>query len=218
MKTDYSLKSAILSAMRAECIPAGCSGVWCVNKLGFDSPVLTERHGKPVILPAGTYTFLQRLTEGTLMHIPPGETVMEDTPFELRTHLGFALQARGRVLVTGLGLGCVVRGLLANPAVEHVTVIENSPDVLRLVTPYMPAERLKIIEADALEWAARNTDSFTCAWHDLWTNREAGEPHLDLWHARLMLYCKNKIPQQGAWAFNRQMKRHLALKGFRWMG
>jgi hypothetical protein len=36
---------------------------------------------------------------------------MNDFPQELKKHLDFVLRARGRVLVTGLGLGCVVRGL-----------------------------------------------------------------------------------------------------------
>jgi spermidine synthase len=128
---------------------------------------------------------------------------MEDTPFELRKHLQFMLQARGRVLITGLGLGCVIRGCLANPAVEHVTCIENSPDVLKLVAPYMPTERLSIIEADALEWTALNREPFDCAWHDLWTDRDNGEPHLDLWHTRLIYNCRQQIKRQGAWAYSR---------------
>ena len=39
-------------------------------------------------------------------------------------HLPIWLSARGRVLVTGLGLGCVVRGLLASTCVTHVDCIE----------------------------------------------------------------------------------------------
>lgn len=120
--------------------------------------------------------------------------------------------------MTGLGLGCVVRGLLANPDVQHVTCIEDSDDVLKLVGSHMPKERLTILEADALEWTAKNTEPFDCAWHDLWTDRGNGEPHLDHWHAALLMNCRKTVKRQGAWAFDRQIKKHMIHRGFPWMG
>jgi hypothetical protein len=211
-------KPDILMAMKADSIPAGWSGLWYIVKTTLTGPTPNVRRGKPVVLPPGSYTFLYRVTDATLYDDPPGEVVMEDTPFELQTHLGFVLQARGRVLVTGLGLGCVVRGLLANPAVEHVTVIENSRNVLELVEPHMPSGRLTIVEADALKWTAENKEPFDCAWHDLWTDRGAGEPHLDHSHAALLMNCRRTVKRQGAWAFDKQIKRHLVQRGFHWMG
>jgi hypothetical protein len=55
------------------------------------------------------------------------EVVMEDSPRELRRHLPIWMHAHGRVLVTGLGLGCVVRGLLASPHVEYIDVAKSTP-------------------------------------------------------------------------------------------
>lgn len=43
--------------------------------------------------------------------------------------------ARGRVLVHGLGLGAVLRPMLAKPEVESVEVVEWNADVCRLVAP-----------------------------------------------------------------------------------
>lgn len=211
-------KNNLLTVMRAEAIPAGWSDLWYVVKSKLSEPTASIRHKKPVIVPPGVYTFLYRLTDATLYCDPPGEVVMEDTPFELQTHLGFVMRARGQVLITGLGLGCVIRGLLANPAVEHVTCIEDSSDVLKLIQPHMPKERLTIIEADALEWTAANKEPFDCAWHDLWTDRCNGEPHLDHWHAQLLMNCRRTVKQQGAWAFDRQAKKHLVGRGFPWIG
>jgi hypothetical protein len=211
-------KSDLLAAMKADCIPAGWSDLWFITKANFTEAMPNVRHGKPVVVPPGTYTFLYRLTDATLYCDPPGEVVMEDTPFELLTHLGFVMQARGRVLVTGLGLGCVIRGLLANPNVEHITCIEDSDDVLKLVGPHMPKARLTIIEADALEWTAQNKDTFDCAWHDLWTDRGNGEPHLDHWHAELLINCQRTVTRQGAWAFDRRAKQVLLRRGFHWIG
>lgn len=207
-----------LPYMRAENIPAGYSGLWYISKLILKFDTESIHHVKPVTVPAGTYTYLYRLTDATIHNEPPGEVVMEDTPFELKTHLGFIMGAFGNVLITGLGLGCVIRGLQANPNVEQITCIENSPDVLKMVAPYMPMEKLTIIEADALEWTGKNKDPFDCAWHDLWTDRAAGQPHLDIWHAQLIRNCMNKTKYQGAWNMNKTGKRVLKSRGFPWMG
>lgn len=200
--------SELLSAARATNIPAGWSGLWFVKKLQL---VTDQQTTKGDLVPAAVYTCLFRMTTGTMHCDPPGVVVMEDTPVELKKHLQFMFRAQGDVLVTGLGLGCVVRGLLANPNVEHVTCIEKSPDVLKLVQSHMPAtDRLTIIQADALEWTAANTMRFDYAWHDLWSNREDGEPHLDLWHTRLIFNCTGKVDHQGAWGYARVAKRLLA--------
>jgi spermidine synthase len=82
----------------------------------------------------------------------------------------------------------------------------------------MPKERITIIEADALEWTANNKESFDCAWHDLWTDRGAGEPHLDLWHMRMMINCRATVKRQGAWAFAREVKQRMLKRGFQWIG
>lgn len=211
-------KNELLSAMKADSIPSGWSDLWYITKAITQASTPNIRHGKPVVVPPGCYTFLYRLTDETLYSDPPGEVVMEDTPFELQTHLGFVMRAHGRVLITGLGLGCVIRGLLANPRVDQVICIENSKDVLKLVGPYMPKDRLTIIETDALDWAARNKEKFDCAWHDLWTDRERGEPHLDHWHAALLMYCRDTVKYQGAWAFDKRAKKLLLKRGFQWMG
>lgn len=207
-----------LLAMKADSIPAASSGLWYIHKIILDEPVESDYRGKSVVVPVGTYTFLRCLTESTLHRIPPGEVVMEDTRFELQTHFGFVMQAYGRVLVTGLGLGCVIRGLLKNPSVERVVCIEKSKDVLKLVEPHIQDDRLKIINADALEWSANNKDKFDCAWHDLWTNRDNGEHHLDFLHAKVIAACRHNVTKQGAWGFNKQAKSFLLKNRFQWIG
>lgn len=203
----------ILAAARAQNIPAGWAGLWFIRKARTtEDQHVTRKSGQVEFLPAGLYTHLFRLTTATMNKNPPGESVMEDTPTELHRHLEFMLKARGQVLVTGLGLGCVARGLLANPNVEHVTIIENSPDVIKLVWPHMNYERMTLVEADALEWTKTNKQKFNCAWHDLWTDREAGEPWLDVWHAQLMFNCIETVERQGAWNMCRVGKRIIQQK------
>ena len=197
----------ILKAARADSIPEGFSGWWFIEKRSYKEDTPSNHKGRDVICPKGTYTYLFRITESALKENRPGEIVMEDTPLELKTHLNFMLHAHGQILITGLGLGCVIRGLLANPNVDRVTCIEKSEDVLDMVQPWMPVDRLEIIHADALSWTKQNKEKFDFAWHDLWTNRENGEPHLASWHTELLFNCKNKVRFQGAWDFPRPIKR-----------
>lgn len=203
-----SLRRTVLAHARADAIPAATDGLWRVKKFALAKPFPVPREtGRVVTLPAGAYTQLYRLTEAT-MHLL-GELVMQDTPDELATHLDFMLRARGRVLITGLGLGCVARGCLANPHVEHVTIVERDASVLRLVTPHMPqTDRLQIQHADARDFVKDCPAGFyDCAWHDLWTDPDKGEPHLQTWHAELVCELAGKVKLQGAWQFPKWMKQ-----------
>ena len=83
-----------------------------------------------------------------------GELVMTDTTMERRTNRPLIEHARGHVLVSGLGLGMVVFGLLAKkPAIRSLVVLEVSPDVIALIQPYLPVDaRLTIVQVDVFGW------------------------------------------------------------------
>lgn len=216
MDAAVTLKARCLAAAKADAIPEGKSGLWYVQKvpLARDTmvPHSTDEPKRYEKLPAGNYTQLRRLTWAEV-HIG-GECVMLDTPGELGKHLDFMLRARGRVLITGLGLGCVARGTLANPAVTSVTIIERDPHVLHLVRPHMPIDsRLEIIQADALTWTKNTTETFDCAWHDLWTSADDGEPELQLWHCELIKAMSDRVAFQGAWQFPRWIRRRFRDRG-----
>lgn len=213
-----SLRKDILTAARADSIPAGESGPWSVRKWDTanypklhadDGRMVALQQGKLIKVKPGNYTSLMRVTLATMHKDQGGECVMTDTENELETHLDFMLHAHGRVLKTGLGLGCVVRGLLVNPAVRFVVVIERDADVLRLVAPHMPRDRVSIVHADALEWCERNKGTFDCAWHDIWSDEDKGEPDLAISHQSLLLAMRKKVKTQGAWAFPRPIRRIL---------
>lgn len=205
----------ILKAMRADSIPAGESGLWTVAKLSINKQKakLNSIYYKEDVLD-GNYTFLFRYTLEKL-HQRYGDCVMEDTIPELQTHLNFILKAQGRVLVTGLGLGCVVRGLLTKRSINKITVVERDQDVLDLVLPYMPNDnRLQVIKADAFDFLNNNNDIYDFAWHDLWADTDINEPKLPLIHSRLMKNGANKIKQQGAWGMPREIITALKRRSF----
>ena len=145
-------------------LPFGVDGPWRVapmpvskedSKLG----AIGMKFGRWV--PPGDYTALYR--GGTL--------VMSDTPDELRDHTQPVREAKGHVLIAGLGLGCVLQAILDKDGVEKVTAIERSAEVIRLVAPtYLKRykKRFEIIHADIREWRPPEDAHYCAAWFDIW--------------------------------------------------
>jgi hypothetical protein len=153
----YDLESA---DPRKVDVPEGVSGEWEVKKFEVKEGVGTLRAalaGRPVR--TGVYTLLQSKADGLFM---------TDTPAEYRDAAGFINWAEGDVLISGLGLGMVIKALLKKPNVRSITVIELEPDVIKLVAPSYPDPRVRIICADAYTW--KPDRKFDWAWHDIWAD------------------------------------------------
>ena len=116
-------------------VPTGSSGEWRV-----------ERFAVAANDAADTWPAWARDQPGEYTELACGDEVyMTDLVAELYTQQPAIDEARargGRVLVTGLGLGLVVEAMLAapTPPITTVVVVEQSPDVVDLVGPYL-AER-----------------------------------------------------------------------------
>lgn len=140
-------------------------------------------------IPPGTYLSLQRrATPGEIKDLEDGRVVdgfapdgdmrfvpiMSDTPTEIREHELAIDGAEGDVLITGLGLGCIVSALLAKPEVTSITVVEIDRDVIALTAPYYEDEpRVEIVNMDALGAAVLFQNEgrwFDFAWHDIWSH------------------------------------------------
>lgn len=134
---------------------------------------------------------------------------MDDSVPELRRHLPIWMVAKGRILKTGLGLGCVVRGLLIKPEVEHIDVVEIDPWIVEVIgAEFANNTRVAIHLADAHTWDYGDR-TWDFIWHDIHDNDES--EHLTLQHARLMMRFMDVVPvaRQGAWAFPREAKRKI---------
>lgn len=169
---------------------------------------IIRRRSPSKLLGFDTQTMLCRWGWGS-MHQQHGEIVMDDSLPELRRHLPIWMAARGRVLKTGLGLGCVPRGLLINPAVEHIDIVEIDAAIIDAIGPEFEGNpRVTIHHADAHTWdfGDRRWDYI---WHDIHDNAE--EQNLIVQHARLMVRYLDATPldRQGAWAFPREVARRL---------
>lgn len=149
-------------------------------------------------------TILYRLTDATL-HTEHGDVVMEDSDQELRRHLPIWMHGRGRILITGLGLGCVVRGLLKSPHIEHIDVVEIDADIIRIVGAEFAGDpRVAIHHGNALTYEWPDGTTWDYAWHDLYCDNGK----LAFLHIQLLARFKPMVKhRQGAWDFPKHIKR-----------
>jgi 16S rRNA A1518/A1519 N6-dimethyltransferase RsmA/KsgA/DIM1 with predicted DNA glycosylase/AP lyase activity len=146
-------------------VPDGISGEWEVKSFTVSEEeskfarMKAAFHGGRGSLPPGNYKKLTR----------NGELIMSNTPDEIDDFLDFVYEARGSVLVNGLGLGVLLKALLNKPQITEVIVIEKSQDVINLVAPtYLVDKRVKIVCADAFEYKPEKGKRFNAVWHDIW--------------------------------------------------
>lgn len=104
-----------------------------------------------------------------------GELMMSDTAAEQRAVYGLIHNARGRVLIAGLGLGMCVVPLLKSPRVERVTVIEVCQSVIDLVAPHIDHEKLDVIRADIYTWKPKRGAKYDTIFLDIWPTINADD-------------------------------------------
>lgn len=95
-------------------------------------------------------------------------------PSEIRSMAKDIPAARGRVLVLGLGLGYYPFMILQNPEVESITVVEKSPEIIRLfkesLLPSFPKkEKIRVVEADAFDFLEDTPNGrYDFCYADIW--------------------------------------------------
>jgi spermidine synthase len=107
---------------------------------------------------AGTYAQLR--VNGSLM--------MSDTRNERQTNRDVVCEARGDVLIAGLGLGMIIHPIAAKETVTSVTVLEKYQDVIDLVAPSISSPKVKIVCADVFDWRAPRGSKWNVIYFDIW--------------------------------------------------
>ena len=112
-----------------------------------------------------------------------GNEWMTLTPVDLDTCDEAIEAAHGKVVTFGLGLGYYAYMTARKPEVDSITVIEKSPEVIRLfekhILPYFEnPEKLRIICADAFEYAEHEmpSENYDFAFVDTWRDASDGAP------------------------------------------
>ena len=169
-------------------VPDGESGDWRV-----ESFEVTEQEARMANIRA--WRPLERIYSGRYKRLMRGGTVvMSNTPMEISTNRPIISRATGRVLINGLGLGMALKAILQKPEVKSVLVVEKSADVLALVAPSYKDERLKIVQADAMQFKADG--EFDAVWHDIWDFITSDNlPEMKTLHRRY----GRKASWQGSW-------------------
>jgi hypothetical protein len=147
-------------------VPEGISGDWSITKFTVlpnnTGAISYALHGRPV--PEGTYTRLMK--RGAF------DPMMSDTLAEINDHLDFIYRATGDCLINGLGLGVVLKAILAKPEVAHVDIVEIEQDIINLVWPSYEHHngRVTLYHADAFTIQWPKGKHWDCAWHDIWSS------------------------------------------------
>lgn len=144
-------------------LPTGVSGDWELKKFTI-TPEGEKMHnlgeminGRNRFIEAGEYYGLYC----------DGKIIMSNTPAEVNDHYKFIQKAQGKVLIGGLGLGMVLKCLLDKNDVTKVVVVEQSPDVIKLVaSSYTNDPRVEIVNESIFEY--KPNEKFDCAWFDIW--------------------------------------------------
>jgi hypothetical protein len=92
------------------------------------------------------YEAMRRLYITTLQI--DGETWMVDDPPHWWAMEDHARHYQGHVLCAGLGLGLIVHAMNRNPGIDRITVVERNPDVIDLVSPQLPGDKLELVLGD----------------------------------------------------------------------
>ena len=121
-------------------------------------------NGRSRFIEPGIYTKLTR----------NGLVIMSDTPAEVSDLYELRWQAKGKVLILGLGLGVATEICLNKEDVSEVVVVEIDQEVIDLVGTQLfkkyGDDRLKIICADAVAWKSPRGERYDVVWHDIWDN------------------------------------------------
>lgn len=178
-------------------VPEGSSGNWRIERFEITEDnarienmrmCFSPGMGRRTLSP-GNYTRLMR----------GGSVVMSDTDAEKADHSYAVYQARGTILINGLGIGMVLNACLLKPEVERAVVVEKSADVISLCADHYRKQfgsRVEIVEADAMQFTPSKGERFGMVWHDIWDNICADNlPEMATLHRRYGRRCD----WQGSW-------------------
>ncbi len=96
-----------------------------------------------------------------------GALMMSDTEMERRSNFKVVFNAHGHVLIAGLGLGMIAHPIVKKPEVTKVTIVELSPDVIKLVGPTLP-KKVEVVEGNIFTWRPPRGTKFDTLYFDIW--------------------------------------------------
>lgn len=146
----------------ATVLPEGSRGTAAIKHWRCDTPPIRGYAHPDEFVSPGTYAQLR--INGALW--------MSDTDMERRTNRAVVRQARGDVLIAGLGLGLIVLPIALKPEVISVTIVERSQDVIELIYPtlreHLDPRKICIVDADIMQWRPARGVLYDVIYFDIW--------------------------------------------------
>lgn len=139
-------------------IPDQTKGEWKIETYIVKEPQKTKIFNKNRYVPNGIYKKLIR--KNTI--------VMSNTPDELRDMYYIIKNAKGDILISGLGMGLLPLILKDKSEVRNITIIEISNNLIEMISPYLNHPKIKIIHGDIFEWKPQKSEKWDYIWHDIW--------------------------------------------------
>lgn len=163
----------------------------------------------------GNFTRLVEYVPGAgLEGAPRKRTWMSDTRAEIMEHSpAFNHMSRAeicgpiRLLVNGLGLAVVVQGALVHYKVDHIDVVESNQDVINMIAPLLPEDKVTVHHGDAFEKEWPPGTRWDVAWHDIW-------PTIDNHNLPGMRRLMKKYGKMSAWQGCWQMGGCLKMESY----
>lgn len=206
-KTLDALDPLTAAARVGDYLTPQSNGDWTISGFTVDEEAATVDRLRAFGDGGGRFT-----PEGSYLSLHNENGVMmSNTPDELNDHAAFMEAASGRVLVHGLGLSCVVSGLLANEQVTHIDVVELSEEVIAMVGPCFDDEpRVAIHHGDALTYEWPDDARWDYAWHDIWQtinndNLTSEKAENGVGYDALLRRFAPLATYQGAWALEQSL-------------
>lgn len=182
-------------------IEKGCAKILKYDFKEKDNPLYNLRHIRD-----GNYE--HRMYDGTYVKlIIDGKLMMSDTAMERITNRDFIDNAKGRVLIAGLGIGLIVQAILDKETVSEVVVIEKYQDVIDLVADKFKHPKLKIVCADIFEYELPKNEKFDTIYFDIWADcDEDNLQEMKTLHAKFRKNKSSKESWMDSWYKSRLMK------------
>jgi Ribosomal RNA adenine dimethylase len=146
----------------ADILPEGTSG-----RVRIEHFTVTEKDAE--------FTALRAAFKGRDEYVAPGryvrlyvggELMMSDTGMEKRSNVEVVSRAKGHVLIAGLGIGMITHPIAAKKEVKSITIVEKSPDVIKLVAPTLH-KKVTVVEGDIFTWVPPKT-KYDTLYFDIW--------------------------------------------------
>jgi len=160
-----------------------------------------------------------RQRPGTIVQLKDkyGEIMMSDTEMERRTNIHFLWEAKGDVLIGGLGLGMTLLAVQAKEEVNSITVIEIHQEIIDLVVPQLPLNgKVSVICGDIFEWYPPQGVKYDTIYFDVWSD-VCGDNYEDMkkLHRRFArrLNRENLNCWMSCWRYNDVKRLHFGERG-----